>query len=79
MLRSLILMHKWRLSSSKTTTTASRTWEILTMNQIIIIIIFKLLQAVFQCKEITQPYMSNYCDFFRVIYTFAVTEYVYLV
>ena len=44
----------------------------------LIIIIFKLLQVVLQCEEITQPYMSNKCHFFRVIYRFAVTEYVYL-
>ena len=31
-------MHMWLLSSSKTVTTASRTWEILTMNQTIFLI-----------------------------------------
>ena len=31
-------MHMWLLSSSKTVTTATRTWEILTMNQTIFLI-----------------------------------------
>ena len=31
-------MHMWLLSSSKTVTTASQTWEILTMNQTIFLI-----------------------------------------